>query len=225
MYFVGGSEGEGAVTVLIADDEKFVRRALRSYLTEDPQIVVLDEAEDGAQAVSLTRSLTPDVVLMDLQMPGMDGIDATRRIKELDLDARVLVVTGHVGDTFLIQSLLAGASGYIVKDSEPHQLVEAVRGVHAGDRPIDPVVTHHLIDELRQQRGDEPDDVADVEVTERERDVLEALCEGESNREIASHLYISEPTVKYYLGGLMRKFGVSGRVELVVTALRNGVVR
>ena len=214
------------IGVLIADDEAFVRHALRAYLAAEDDIVVLGEATDGESAVTQTRALRPDVVLMDLQMPGTDGVEATRRIVEDAPATRVLVVTGHVADTFVTDSLIAGASGYIVKDAEPIQFVTAVRDVHGGDRPIDPAVTHHLIEELRRN-GVSPaptSDVADLHITEREKEVLERLCEGKSNREIAADMYISETTVKYHLVGLTQKLRVRGRVELVVSALRRGIV-
>lgn len=218
-------DADERIGLLIADDEAFVRRALRTYLATEAGFEVLGEAVDGESAVAQTHALDPDVVLMDLQMPGIDGVEATRQIVEAGLDARVLVVTGHVEDTFLTDSLLAGASGYIVKDAEPAQFIAAVRDVHDGDRPIHPAVTHHLIEELRRNgvsstapRGTEP------HITEREKEVLERLCEGKSNREIAADLYIAETTVKYHLVGLMRKFSARGRVELVVAALRRRIV-
>lgn len=214
------------IGVLIADDETFVRHALRTYLTTEDDIEVLGEAADGRSAVAQARALKPDVVLMDLQMPGTDGIEATRQIVEDAPGTRVLVITGHVADTFVIASLLAGASGYVVKDAEPAQIIRAVRDVHAGDRPIDPAVTHHLIQELRRNgvpSGSQPN-ATDLHITEREKEVLDGLCEGKSNREIASDMYISETTVKYHLVGLMRKFDARGRVELVVSALRRGIV-
>ena len=220
------------IGLLLVDDEPFVRRVLRSYVANESDMRVLGEAADGAEAVVRARELNPDVVVMDLQMPGTDGIEATRQMVEAGLAARVLVVTGHVSDSFLTNSLLAGASGYIVKDSEPHQVVDAIRGVYAGGTPIDPIVTWHLIKELRRDGSVGTGQLVEsrgrgetIHVTDREQDVLEALCTGQSNREIACALYISEPTVKYYLTGLQRKFGTRGRVELVVSALRRGLVR
>lgn len=216
----------GRISVLIADDEAFVRQALRTYLATDENLDVVGEAIDGATAIRQARELSPDVVLMDLQMPGTDGVEATRQIVEDGLSAKILVITGHVADTFVIDSLLAGASGYVVKDAKPAQIIGAVKDVVAGDRPIDPTVTHHLITQL-QRNGTSTVDDADSEslhITEREKEVLDRLCQGKSNREIAADMFISETTVKYHLVGLMRKFEVRGRVELVVAALRRGVV-
>ncbi|MDN5725894.1 MAG: response regulator transcription factor [Propionibacteriales bacterium] len=214
------------ISVLIVDDEAFVRGALRTYLTTDDQMIIVGEASDGEAAIHQVRELNPDLVLMDLQMPGMDGVEATRRIVEENLPARILVVTGHVADTFVIDSLVAGASGYVVKDADPAQIIDAVKGVVAGDRPIDPAVTHHLIAKLQDlgATSDSSRGAEELHVTEREKEVLERLCQGMSNREIAADMYISETTVKYHLVGLMRKFTVRGRVELVVSALRLGVV-
>ena len=223
---------QGEIGLLLVDDEPFVRRVLRSYVANEPDIRVLGECADGAEALARARELNPDVVVMDLQMPGTDGIEATRQIVEAGLAARVLVVTGHVSHSFLTESLLSGASGYIVKDSEPHQVVDAIRGVHAGGMPIDPIVTQHLINVLRRDGSVGTGELAEsrgrggtIHVTDREQDVLEALCSGQSNREIACALFISEPTVKYYLTGLQQKFGTRGRVELVVSVLRRGLVR
>lgn len=216
----------GTIGVLIVDDEAFVRGALRTYLNTADRVTVVGEASDGKFAVQQARDLKPDLVLMDLQMPGMDGVEATRQIIEENLPPKILVVTGHVTDTFVIDSLLAGASGYVVKDADPTQIINAVKGVMVGDHPIDPTVTHHLIAKL-QDLGATPDDPIGAEalhITEREKEVLERLCQGKSNREIADGMYISETTVKYHLVGLMRKFDVRGRVELVVSALRSGVV-
>lgn len=218
--------GTQQINVIIVDDEVFVRRALSMYLESDETINVVGEAEDGNQAVTLTRELKPHVVMMDLQMPNTDGVEATRRIVEEGLPSKILVITGHVANTFVIDSLAAGASGYVVKDAEPEHIVNAVKGVAAGDRPIDPTVTRHLIDHLRlnSSASNTLFESESMSITEREREVLDRLCQGKSNREIAADMYISETTVKYHLVRLMQKFEVRGRVELVVSALRRGIV-
>lgn len=212
------------IGVLIVDDEAFVRHALRAYLATADGITVIGEAADGNVAVEQAARLRPDLVLMDLQLPHLDGVAATRRILEHSPGAQVLVVTGHVGDSFVIDSLLAGASGYVVKDADPAQFIAAIRKVQAGEQPIDPAVTHHLISQLHRTGIPNPAANGSPEITEREKEVLERLCEGKNNREIAQSMYIAETTVKYHLVSLMRKLDARGRVELVVTALRRGIV-
>lgn len=211
------------IDVVIVDDEKFVRGALRTYLSQVPDIVVLAEGENGADAVRLAHEIRPHVMLIDIQMPVMDGITAIRQIVAELPEIRILVVTGHISDIYLKAALIAGASGYVVKDAEPERIVTAVREVHAGDCPIDPAVTHVLVDDIRKTLP-EGRQAAKVELSDREEDVLKLLCEGRSNSEIASALYLSESTVKYHLVRLGRKFSARDRLQLVITALRTGVV-
>lgn len=211
------------IDVVIVDDEKFVRGALRTYLSQVPDIMVVAEGENGTDAVRLAREIRPQVMLIDIQMPVMDGITAIRQIVAEIPEIRILVVTGHISDIYLKAALIAGASGYVVKDAEPERIVKAVREVHAGDCPIDPAVTHVLVDDIRKTLP-EARQAAVVELSDREEDVLKLLCEGRSNSEIASALYLSESTVKYHLVRLGRKFSARDRLQLVITALRTGVV-
>ncbi|WP_146070223.1 response regulator transcription factor [Arthrobacter sp. GMC3] len=211
------------INVVIVDDEKFVRGALRTYLTQTTDVVVIGEGESGVDAIRLVRELHPQVLLIDIQMPVMDGITAIGHIVEEFPEIRILVVTGHVEDGHLKAALMAGASGYVVKDAEPERIIAAVREVHAGECPIDPAVTHLLVEDVRQSRPAKPDHPG-VELSEREEGVLKLLCEGRSNSEIASALYLSESTVKYHLVRLGRKFEARDRLQLVITALRSGVV-
>lgn len=211
------------INVVIVDDEKFVRGALRTYLSQAADLVVVGEGENGADAVRLAHEYHPDVMLIDIQMPVMDGIAAIRKIVAQIPEVRILVVTGHISDTYLKAALIAGASGYVVKDAEPGRIVAAVREVHAGDCPIDPAVTHLLVADVRKSlpsRRPRPD----IDLSERENDVLRLLCEGRSNSEIAAALFLSESTVKYHLVRLGRKFEARDRLQLVITALRTGVV-
>lgn len=212
-----------SIDVVIVDDEKFVRGALRTYLSQAPDLAVVAEGTNGAEAVSLAHEHHPDVMLIDIQMPVMDGIAAIHRIVAELPDIRILVVTGHISDVYLKAALIAGASGYVVKDAEPERIVSAVRQVYAGDCPIDPAVTHLLVADVRNSlpvRSPRPD----IELSDREEDVLKLLCEGLSNSEIASSLFLSESAVKYHLVRLGRKFQARDRLQLVITAIRTGVV-
>lgn len=211
------------IDVVIVDDEKFVRGALRTYLSQVPDIMVVAEGENGADAIRLAHEIRPQVMLIDIQMPVMDGITAIRQIVAEIPEIRILVVTGHISDVYLKAALIAGASGYVVKDAEPERIVTAVREVHAGDCPIDPAVTHVLVEDVRKTLpvARPP---STIELSDREEDVLKLLCEGRSNSEIASSLYLSESTVKYHLVRLGRKFETRDRLQLVITALRSGVV-
>ena len=211
------------INVVIVDDEKFVRGALRTYLSQVSDILVVAEGENGADAVRLAHEIRPQVMLIDIQMPVMDGIAAIRQIVADMPEIRILVVTGHISDIYLKAALIAGASGYVVKDAEPERIVTAVREVHAGDCPIDPAVTHVLVDDIRKTLP-KTKQTPSIELSDREEDVLKLLCEGQSNSEIASALYLSESTVKYHLVRLGRKFSARDRLQLVITALRTGVV-
>lgn len=212
-----------SIDVVIVDDEKFVRGALRTYLSQAPDLAVVAEGANGAEAVSLAHEHQPDVMLIDIQMPVMDGIAAIRRIVAELPDIRILVVTGHISDVYLKAALIAGASGYVVKDAEPERIVAAVRQVNAGDCPIDPAVTHLLITDVRNSLpgiSQRPD----MDLSDREGEVLRLLCEGLSNSEIAAALFLSESTVKYHLVRLGKKFQARDRLQLVITALRTGVI-
>lgn len=215
-----------SIDVVIVDDEKFVRGALRTYLSHVADISVVAEGANGAEAVALAHKHQPDVMLIDLQMPVMDGIAAIREIVVQLPEVKILVVTGHISDIYLKAALVAGASGYVVKDAEPDRIVAAVREVDAGECPIDPAVTHLLIADVRNDRPATPAKhlEPEIELSEREEAVLKLLCDGLSNSEIASKLFLSESTIKYHLVRLGRKFNARDRLQLVITALRTGVV-
>lgn len=211
------------INVVIVDDEKFVRGALRTYLSQTLDVVVIAEGENGQEAIDLVRQHRPDVLIIDVQMPVMDGVAAIRHIVAEFPETRILVVTGHISDVYLKAALIAGASGYVVKDAEPGRIVTAVREVNAGDCPIDPAVAHLLVADIRGSRPAAGPDTT-TELSEREENVLKLLCEGLSNSEIAAALFLSESTVKYHLVRLGRKFNTRDRLQLVVTALRSGLV-
>ena len=210
------------IAVGIVDDEAFVRSALRVYLSNTEDIEVMGEAAGGTEAISMVEDSNPDGLLLDLQMPDLDGVEVTRRLREKGFTTRIVVVTAHVDDQYVTPALLAGASGYIVKDSEPQKIVQSVRDVTRGELVIDPQVIRYLIDAA--SRSNPAKNMGVSAVTEREKQVLQELCAGSSNSEMASHLFLSESTIKYYLSNLMRKFDSRDRVQLIVSAFRAGLV-
>ncbi|MBW3086133.1 Transcriptional regulatory protein DegU [Austwickia sp. TVS 96-490-7B] len=210
------------ITAVVADDEAFVRNALRTYLSADGDIEVVAEAIDGRDALDQVAAHDPDVLLLDLQMPDLDGIEVTRQLRARQCRTRVLVVTAHLSDRYVAPALLAGASGYLVKDCVPRRILQAVRDVAEEELSIDPQVTRYLIETAGRMT---PPPHHSVELTDRERQVLEKLCTGLSNKEMADELMLAESTIKYYLSGLMQKFDSRDRVQLVISAFRSGVVR
>lgn len=214
------------ITVGIVDDEAFVRHALAAYLAADETIEVVAAAEDGAGALALVAEHGPEVLLLDLQLPDIDGVEVARRLADGASATRVLVITAHVDDRFVTPALLAGASGYLVKDAEPARILAAVHEAAEGNLPLDPQVTRYLIDAVGRTAAPgraAPPPAEDL--TERETQVLSALCEGRDTAEMARELMLSESTIKYYLSHLLAKFGVRDRVQLVVAAFRSGAVR
>jgi DNA-binding NarL/FixJ family response regulator len=228
-----------SVRVLLADDQPLVRTGLRVLIADAPDLDVVGEAGTGAEAVRLTRELSPDVVVMDIRMPGMDGIEATRMITAEAAGARVLMLTTFDEDDYVYASLRAGASGFLVKDMAVDDILAAVRVVAAGDALIAPSVTRRLIEEFVQRpeamsapaAGAGPGRANGVNgaggldsVTEREREVLTLVGRGLSNSEIAAELFISLATAKAHVGRLLAKLGARDRVQLVITAYELGLV-
>ncbi|WP_136519022.1 MULTISPECIES: response regulator [Cellulomonas] len=219
-------------TVLLVDDQPLVRVGFRLILESSGTVDVVGEAGDGATAVEQVRALRPDVVLMDVRMPGVDGIEATRRVVEAHPDVRVLVLTTFDLDEYAFAALGAGASGFMLKDARPADLVEAVRTVAAGDAVVAPRVTRRML-ELFAGRfpdsGAAPDPDAPhprlAELTPREVEVLRCVADGSSNAEIAARLFLSEATVKTHVGRVLAKLGVRDRVQAVVLAYETGLVR
>jgi DNA-binding NarL/FixJ family response regulator len=211
------------IRVLIVDDQPLVRSGITTILRAAPDIDVVGEADDGLPAVRLAQELRPDVVCMDVQMPGMDGLEATRRIVAAGVDAAVLVLTTFDSDQNLFAALEAGASGFLLKTAGSDNLVDAVRVLASGDALLAPEVTRRVI---RRSAGALPlrprAEPTFDRLTEREREVLRLLAAGQSNREIAETLYIGEATVKTHLSALLMKLGVRDRVQAVVFAYRAG---
>jgi DNA-binding NarL/FixJ family response regulator len=219
-----------AVSVLLTDDQPLLRRGFRMILEAEGDITVVAEAGSGEEAVTLAGRHIPDVVLMDIRMPGTDGIEATRRIIAADAQVRVLVLTTFDLDEYAFGALRAGASGFLLKDVRPAELVAAIRTVAAGDAVISPRVTRRLLEEYAQvlplsnrQRAERFPQLAAL--TEREREVLIAVAQGLSNAEIAVALYVSEATVKSHVGRILAKLRLRDRVQVVVLAYEAGLIQ
>ncbi|OMI39709.1 response regulator [Streptomyces sparsogenes] len=217
--------GVTSARVLLADDQPLVRAALRMVITDAPDVEVVGEAGDGAEAVRLTAELAPDVVVMDIRMPGMDGIEATRLITTGPGTARVVVLTTFDDDDYVYGALRAGASGFLVKDMALDDILAAVRVVASGDALIAPSVTRRLIKEFAARPTTTPPRRARLGgITDREREVLTLVGSGLSNAEIADRLCISVATAKTYLTRLLAKLDARDRVQLVILAYEAGLV-
>jgi DNA-binding NarL/FixJ family response regulator len=214
-----------SITVLLADDQSMVRAGFRMILESEADIEVVGEAADGEQAVSATRRLKPDVVLMDIQMPGSDGLAATRLVTaDPGRRARVLILTTFERDEYVFEALQAGASGFLLKNAPPEELIHAVRVVATGDALLAPSVTRRVIEQFAR-RPVEPDVRARVQsLTQREREVLLLLARGLSNSELAAELFVTEGTIKTHLSSLLAKLGLRDRVQAVVLAYESGLV-
>ncbi|MGW2937789.1 response regulator [Streptomyces sp. NPDC001156] len=208
-----------AIKVLLVDDHQVVRRGLRTFLEVQDDIEVVGEASDGAEGVARAEELKPDVVLMDVKMPGMDGIDALRRLRQLDNPARVLIVTSFTEQRTVVPALRAGAAGYVYKDVDPDALAGAIRSVHAGHILLQPEVAGAL---LSQEEGN-PGQGRAGSLTEREREVLGLIADGRSNREIARALVLSEKTVKTHVSNILMKLDLADRTQAALWAVRHGV--
>nr|WP_206210475.1 response regulator transcription factor [Streptomyces sp. SID10362] len=204
---------------MLVDDHQVVRRGLRTFLEVQDDIEVVGEAADGAEGVDRAQELKPDVILMDVKMPGMDGVDALRRLRELDNHARVLVVTSFTEQRTVVPALRAGAAGYVYKDVDPDALAGAIRSVHAGHILLQPEVAGALLSQ--EESGSGPGRAGSL--TEREREVLGLIADGRSNREIARALVLSEKTVKTHVSNILMKLDLADRTQAALWAVRHGV--
>jgi DNA-binding NarL/FixJ family response regulator len=211
------------VRVLIADDQALVRSGLAAIIGAQPGLEVVGEADDGDVAVELAERLRPDVVVMDIRMPRLDGIEATRRLAAGEGGPRVLVLTTFDLDEYVYEALRAGAGGFMLKDAAPARLVDAVRTVAAGEALLAPEVTRRLVE--RFVTAPKPDAAAFAALTARELDVVRLVARGLSNAEVGAELFLSEATVKTHLTSILRKTGLRDRTQLVVLAYERGLVR
>jgi DNA-binding NarL/FixJ family response regulator len=215
------------VRVMIADDQTLVRTGLRMILDVEPDLEVVGEAADGNQALLVTQDTHPDVVLMDVRMPGMDGLEATRRLLVGgDRDPRVIILTTFDLDDYVYEALRAGASGFILKDMPPEQLVAAIHTVANGDALLAPAITRRLIEAFVQRAPDRartpPPEVQ--QLTSREADILRLIARGLSNAEIAAAAFVTEPTIKTHVARILMKLGLRDRVQVVVYAYKHRLV-
>ena len=216
---------EKTIRLLICDDQAIVCEGLRAILTPIPQIEVVGIANNGAEAVDLTRAKQPDLVLMDLKMPKMNGIQATKAIREQFPNVRILVLTTFDADEWVIDAIRNGASGYLLKDTPQEELVKAIIDTANGLSHIDPHVAGKLLDRITQQPVSVmPDGKLISQLSDREREVLRLLATGLSNTEIAQTLFLSEGTVKNYVSALFSKLGVADRTQAAILAMRTGLV-
>jgi DNA-binding NarL/FixJ family response regulator len=211
-----------AIGVLIVDDHAVVREGLRNFLELQEGIEVVGEASDGIEALAATERVRPDVVLMDLVMPRLDGVGAMRRLRAEQPETRVVVLTSFLEDEHLLPAIQAGAAGYLLKNAEPSELARAIRAAHAGRAIIDPTVAARLVSAIAD--GATPARADATRLTRREREVLELIVGGRSNKRIALELGISEKTVKTHVGHLLEKLDVTDRTQAALLAVRDGLV-
>jgi DNA-binding NarL/FixJ family response regulator len=213
------------VRVLLVDDQALIRTGFKMILETEHDIEVVGEASDGEQAISLTRSVRPDVVLMDIQMPTMDGLEATGRIvRDANNSSRIVILTTFERDDYVFEALRAGASGFLLKNAPSEELVHAVRVVAAGEALLAPSVTRRVIEGFirrPEQRGNE---IELQRLTERETEILQLLATGKSNSELASHLFVGEGTIKSHVSNVLTKLGLRDRMQAVIFAYESGLI-
>ena len=214
------------IRLLIVDDQRLMRDGLHTLLALEDDLEVAGEAENGEQALTAYKELHPDVVLMDIRMPVMDGVEAIRRLKAADPDARVIILTTFDDDAYVFEGLRAGALGYLLKDVSGEELADAIRTVHAGGALIDPSVTRKVVAEFSRMPAEKPAPPPDLAepLSDREMDVLKLLAEGLSNREIAEALFLAEGTVKNYVSNILGKIDARDRMQAAIKAREKGLI-
>ncbi|MCD6289928.1 MAG: response regulator transcription factor [Anaerolineae bacterium] len=215
------------IRIVLVDDQAIVREGLRALLSMEPDMQVVGEASSGQEAIQMTRSMQPDIVLMDVRMPGMDGLAALERLKAERPETSVIMVTLYDDPDYLLRAVMAGAAGYILKDASRSELIRAVRVTASGGAIISPLMLRGLLQEVSRLFGDVPKKSAEDELpnlSQRELEVLRLVAEGCSNREIAERLILSPTTVKTHVQNILQKMGVSDRTQAAVTAIRSGLI-
>jgi NarL family two-component system response regulator LiaR len=210
------------IRVLIVDDHEIVRKGISALLSTEPGIQVLGEASDGKSALVKTETLHPDVILMDLVMPGMDGIQATTEISQRWPDARILILTSFAANEQVFPAIKAGALGYLLKDSSPEELVQAIQQVYRGESWLHPAIARKVLQELAKP-AESPASSKTAMLTEREIEVLRFLAQGHSNREIADHLFVSEATIRTHVSNILSKLHLASRTQAALFALKQGL--
>jgi DNA-binding NarL/FixJ family response regulator len=213
------------IRVLLAEDHTIVRKGLRSLLDGEAGIEVIGEAEDGREAVEKVGQLLPDVVLMDITMPSLNGLEATRQIKKRFPEVKVVILTMHANEEYIFQILRAGASGYLVKQAAPTELLSAIQAAYRGESFLSPSISRKVIAEYIQQAEATAEKDSYDQLTDREREVLQLIAEGHPNREIADLLHISVKTVETHRANLMDKLDIHSTAELTRYAIRKGVIK
>ena len=210
------------IKVIISDDQAIIRDGLEMLMKLEKDIEVLGLAQDGAEAVELVEANPPDLVLMDLKMPGMNGVEATRRIRANYPDVKVLVLTTYDDDEWVFDAIRAGASGYLLKDTPREKVIEAIRGTVTGKSYVDPLVVGKLLDQIASKQ-EQPETLITDKLTERELDVLRLIAHGSANAEIAKKLHLSEGTIRNHVSAILSKLEVSDRTQAAIIAIRHGL--
>ena len=210
------------ITILLAEDHTVVRQGIRQFLEREPDLEVVGEASDGEEAVRLTEQLKPDVIIMDIAMPKLNGIEATKQIKQLPLCTIILILTAYDYEEYIFPILEAGAAGYLLKDVSGDELIDAVRIVHRGESILHPAVAHKVLEQFRDMGIKHGREQALDLLTEREIEVLEMAAKGMSNKDMANELFLSVHTIESHLGSIFNKLGVCSRIEAVKEGLKRG---